>query len=63
MSSIRQPGLIHIETGPQFRRTNATIAQVVEAFAQLVAAAPDTPAAANAKRVVALLGHSLPEKP
>lgn len=54
--------VIHIETERQFRRTHATMEQVLEAFAQLVAECPGSSAAANAMRVVALLGHSLPER-
>lgn len=56
-------GTIHIETianQSSFRRTFATVAQVTEAFAQLVRELPaDHPAVKNAQRVVSLLGHTL----
>jgi len=54
-------GRICIANEKEFRNTNATIAQVTEAFHMLVLEiGTETPAVANARRVVALLGHTLP---
>lgn len=56
-------GRIHVEQGKTFRRTHATVEQVVEAIERLIEVAGEGPIAANAMtnaaRVVTLLGHSL----
>jgi hypothetical protein len=57
---------IVVESGNTYRNTNASMEQVVEAFAQLVSEVHEltrgeTPAVKNARRVVMLLGHTLPE--
>ena len=56
-----QFGIIHVDHETGFRQTSATMAQVVEAIRRLIeAAGEDAQASVNARRVVSLLGHSLP---
>jgi len=56
-------GKVVIENDREFRSTNATIAQVLSAFAALVEeSASETIAVQNARKVVELLGHSLPPR-
>lgn len=53
-------GTIHVENdGRQFRRTNASVEQVIEAYRLLLSELPepDCFAARNARAVMRLLGH------